>query len=235
MTERGSVQKIRSTKWVFDCEVTYIIYFPALFLLFCWTHLSIICAISLAKTKPIISEPEIHSSQSLDNISGFLVLMSEGLIAALESAHGPEQVNQVSRLCCAHTYMVCIWCHLQLFFPIYPPLPAVCSLLKEIVAMVAAELAQQASIEAAAQSVVDRVRRLHHDVYVSGRQRAVYCSRHEDMTLLIRTISYPLADGALTPTQGTKQMNIGLVHSKQPASTKHSYQGIIGRHAADTL
>lgn len=68
--------------------------------------------------------------------------------------------------------------------------------------MVAAELAQQASIEAAAQSVVDRVKRLHHDVYVSGRQRAVYCSRHEDMTLLIRTINYPLADGALTPTQG---------------------------------
>lgn len=70
--------------------------------------------------------------------------------------------------------------------------------------MVAAELAQHASIEAAAQSVVDRVKRLHHDVYVSGRQRAVYCSRHEDMTLLIRAINYPLADGALTPTQGTQ-------------------------------
>lgn len=78
--------------------------------------------------------------------------------------------------------------------------------------MVAAELAQQASIEAAAQSVVDRVKRLHHDVYVSGRQRAVYCSRHEDMTLLIRSINYPLADGALTPTQGTKQNNIILIH-----------------------
>ncbi|CAG12526.1 unnamed protein product, partial [Tetraodon nigroviridis] len=116
-----------------------------------------------AKAKPIISEPEIHSSQSLDNISGFLVLMSEGLVAALEAAHGPEQVNQ------------------------------------EIVAMVAAELAQQASIEAAAQSVVDRVKRLHHDVYVSGRQRSVYCSRHEDMTLLIRTINYPLADGGSRP------------------------------------
>lgn len=77
--------------------------------------------------------------------------------------------------------------------------------------MVAAELAQQASIEAAAQSVVDRVKRLHHDVYVSGRQRAVYCSRHEDMTLLIRSINYPLADGALTPTQGTKQNNIILI------------------------
>lgn len=90
-------------------------------------------------------------------------------------------------------------------FPICLPLPAGGSLLQEIVAMVAAELAQHASIEAAAQSVVDRVKRLHHDVYASGRQRAVYCSRHEDMTLLIRTINYPLADGALTPTQGTQQ------------------------------
>lgn len=70
--------------------------------------------------------------------------------------------------------------------------------------MVAAELAQQSSLEAAAQSVVDRIKRLHHDVYVSGRQRATYCSQHEDMTLLIRTINYPMADGALTPTQGRK-------------------------------
>lgn len=66
--------------------------------------------------------------------------------------------------------------------------------------MVAAELAQQTSLEAAAQSVVERVKRLHHDAYVSGRQREAY--RHEDMTILIRTLNYPLADGALTPTQG---------------------------------
>lgn len=79
--------------------------------------------------------------------------------------------------------------------------------------MVAAELAQQATIEAAAQSVVDRVKRLHHDVYVSGRQRAVYCSRHEDMTLLIRTINYPLADGALTPTQGRNGCQ-GQLHAR---------------------
>uniref|UniRef100_A0A3Q3LCR2 TGF-beta-activated kinase 1 and MAP3K7-binding protein 1 n=1 Tax=Mastacembelus armatus TaxID=205130 RepID=A0A3Q3LCR2_9TELE len=105
--------------------------------------------LSAAKTRPIIAEPEIHRSLSLDGVTGFLLLMSEGLINALESAHGPEQANQ------------------------------------EIVAMVAAELAQQTSLEAVAQSVVDRIKRLHHDVYVSGRQRATYCSRHEDMTLLI--------------------------------------------------
>lgn len=68
--------------------------------------------------------------------------------------------------------------------------------------MVAAELAQQGTLEAVAQSVVERVKRLHHDVYASGRQRASHCSRHEDMTLLIRTLNYTLADGALTPTQG---------------------------------
>lgn len=77
--------------------------------------------------------------------------------------------------------------------------------------MVAAELAQAASLEAAAQSVVDRVKRVHHDVYVSGRLRATYCSRHEDMTLLIRTLNYVLADGALTPTQGREgHSGIGL-------------------------
>ncbi|XP_035769291.1 TGF-beta-activated kinase 1 and MAP3K7-binding protein 1 [Neolamprologus brichardi] len=122
--------------------------------------------LSAAKSKPVVAEPEIHGGQSLEGVTGFLLLMSEGLINALESAHGPEQANQ------------------------------------EIVAMVAAELAQQTSLEAVAQSVVDRVKRLHHDVFVSGRQRATYCSRHEDMTLLIRTLNYPLADAALTPTQG---------------------------------
>uniref|UniRef100_A0A3Q3WCD7 TGF-beta-activated kinase 1 and MAP3K7-binding protein 1 n=1 Tax=Mola mola TaxID=94237 RepID=A0A3Q3WCD7_MOLML len=142
--------------------------------------------LSAAKTRPVIAEPEIHGSQSLDNITGFLLLMSEGLINALESAHGPEQVNQ------------------------------------EIVAMVAAELAQQTSLEAAAQSVVDRVKRLHHDVYVSGRQRATYCSRHEDMTLLIRTLNYPLADGALTPTQGGRIYPVSVPYSNSQSTSKTS-------------
>ncbi|XP_026215024.1 TGF-beta-activated kinase 1 and MAP3K7-binding protein 1 isoform X1 [Anabas testudineus] len=142
--------------------------------------------LSAAKTMPIIAEPEIDSSQSLDNVRGFLLLMSEGLINALESAHGPEQANQ------------------------------------EIVAMVAAELAQQNSLEAVAQSVVERVKRLHHDVYVSGRQRAAYCSRHEDMTLLIRNINYPLADGALTPTQGGRIYPVSVPYSNSQSTSKTS-------------
>ncbi|XP_061685275.1 TGF-beta-activated kinase 1 and MAP3K7-binding protein 1 isoform X2 [Syngnathoides biaculeatus] len=139
-----------------------------------------------AKTRPIIAEPEIHGNQSLDSVTGFLLLMSEGLIDALECAHGPEQVN------------------------------------KEIVAMVAAELAQQTTLEAAAQSVVDRVKRLHHDVYTSGRQRATLCSRHEDMTLLIRTLNYPLADGVLTPTQGGRIYPVSVPYSNSQSTSKTS-------------
>uniref|UniRef100_A0A4W6CX26 TGF-beta activated kinase 1 (MAP3K7) binding protein 1 n=1 Tax=Lates calcarifer TaxID=8187 RepID=A0A4W6CX26_LATCA len=142
--------------------------------------------LSAAKTRPIIAEPEIHGSLSLDNVTGFLLLMSEGLINALESAHGPEQANQ------------------------------------EIVAMVAAELAQQTSLEAVAQSVVERIKRLHHDVYVSGRQRATYCSRHEDMTLLIRTLNYPLADAALTPTQGGRIYPVSVPYSNSQSTSKTS-------------
>ncbi|KAM4611799.1 TGF-beta-activated kinase 1 and MAP3K7-binding protein 1 isoform 2-T2 [Polymixia lowei] len=142
--------------------------------------------LSGAKSKPIIAEPEIHGSQSLDGVTGFLLLMSEGLINALESAHGPEQANQ------------------------------------EMVAMVAAELAQQSSLEAVAQSVVERVKRLHHDVYVSGRQRASHCSRHEDMTLLIRTLNYTLTDGALTPTQGGRIYPVSVPYSNSQSTSKTS-------------
>uniref|UniRef100_A0A672ZE03 TGF-beta activated kinase 1/MAP3K7 binding protein 1 n=2 Tax=Sphaeramia orbicularis TaxID=375764 RepID=A0A672ZE03_9TELE len=143
--------------------------------------------LSGAKSRPIIAEPEIQGSYSLDGVTGFLLLMSEGLISALESAHGPEQANQ------------------------------------EVVAMVAAELAQQTSLEAVAQSVVERIKRLHHDVYVSGRQRSTYCSRHEDMTLLIRTLNYPpLDDGALTPTQGGRIYPVSVPYSNSQSTSKTS-------------
>lgn len=54
-----------------------------------------VLSFSAAKSKPVVAEPEIHGSQALDDVTGFLLLMSEGLINALESAHGPEQANQV--------------------------------------------------------------------------------------------------------------------------------------------
>uniref|UniRef100_A0A4W4EBQ2 TGF-beta-activated kinase 1 and MAP3K7-binding protein 1 n=1 Tax=Electrophorus electricus TaxID=8005 RepID=A0A4W4EBQ2_ELEEL len=142
--------------------------------------------LSVAKSKPIVAEPEIHGGQSLDGVTGFLLLMSDGLIKALEAAHSPEQANQ------------------------------------DIVAMVAAELAQQSSLEAVAHSVVERVKRLHHDAYASGRQRSPHCSRHEDMTLLIRTINYPLSDGSLTPTQGGRIYPVSVPYSNSQSTSKTS-------------
>ncbi|KAG7257625.1 hypothetical protein CRUP_004937 [Coryphaenoides rupestris] len=88
----------------------------------------------------------------------------------------------------------------------------------EMVAMVAAELAQQSDLEAAAQAVVERVRRLHHDAYASGRQRSARATRHEDMTLLVRTLDYPPpVDGLLTPTQGRTRPS-DLNHSTSKTS-----------------
>ncbi|XP_061079538.1 TGF-beta-activated kinase 1 and MAP3K7-binding protein 1 [Conger conger] len=142
--------------------------------------------LSAAKSKPITAEPEIHGSQSLEGVSGFLLLMSEGLIKALEAAHGPEQANQ------------------------------------EMVAIVAAELAQQSSLEGAAQAVVERVKRLHHDAFASGRQRSAHCSRHEDMSLLIRTLNYTLSDCALTPTQGGRLYPVSVPYSNSQSTSKTS-------------
>uniref|UniRef100_A0A8C5BFZ5 TGF-beta activated kinase 1/MAP3K7 binding protein 1 n=1 Tax=Gadus morhua TaxID=8049 RepID=A0A8C5BFZ5_GADMO len=141
--------------------------------------------LSGAKSQPIIAEPEIHRNQ-LDGVTGFLLLMSEGLISALESARGPEQANQ------------------------------------EMVAMVAAELAQQSDLEAAAQAVVERVKRVHHDAHASGRQRAARCARHEDMTLLVRTLDYPPSDGLLTPTQGGRIYPVSVPYSNSQSTSKTS-------------
>nr|KAF6498089.1 TGF-beta activated kinase 1 (MAP3K7) binding protein 1 [Rousettus aegyptiacus] len=114
--------------------------------------------LSTAKSKPIIAEPEIHGAQPLDGVTGFLVLMSEGLYKALEAAHGPGQANQ------------------------------------EIAAMIDTEFAKQTSLDAVAQAVVDRVKRIHSDTFASGGERAKFCPRHEDMTLLVRNFGYPLGE-----------------------------------------
>uniref|UniRef100_A0A3Q2H537 TGF-beta-activated kinase 1 and MAP3K7-binding protein 1 n=1 Tax=Equus caballus TaxID=9796 RepID=A0A3Q2H537_HORSE len=121
--------------------------------------------LSSAKSKPIIAEPEIHGAQPLDGVTGFLVLMSEGLYKALEAAHGPGQANQ------------------------------------EIAAMIDTEFAKQTSLDSVAQAVVDRVKRIHGDTFASGGERAKFCPRHEDMTLLVRNFGYPLGElSQPTPT-----------------------------------
>uniref|UniRef100_A0A8C5QBD2 TGF-beta-activated kinase 1 and MAP3K7-binding protein 1 n=1 Tax=Leptobrachium leishanense TaxID=445787 RepID=A0A8C5QBD2_9ANUR len=145
--------------------------------------------LSNAKSKPVTAEPEIHGCQPLDGVTGFLVLMSEGLYKALEAAHGPGQANQ------------------------------------EIAAMIATEFAKQVSLDDVAQAVVERVKRIHHDTYVSGGERAKFCSKHEDMTLLVRNLGYPLdevAQPTLTPTQGGRIYPVSVPYSNAQNTSKTS-------------
>uniref|UniRef100_A0ABI7YHE0 PPM-type phosphatase domain-containing protein n=1 Tax=Felis catus TaxID=9685 RepID=A0ABI7YHE0_FELCA len=167
---------------------------------------------SAAKSKPIIAEPEIHGAQPLEGVTGFLVLMSEGLYKALEAAHGPGQANQ------------------------------------EIAAMIDTEFAKQTSLDAVAQAVVDRVKRIHGDTFASGGERAKFCPRHEDMTLLVRNFGYPLGEmsqPAASPAPGGRVYPVSVPYSSAQSTSKTSVtlslvmpsqgQLVNGAHSASTL
>ncbi|XP_016060779.1 PREDICTED: TGF-beta-activated kinase 1 and MAP3K7-binding protein 1 isoform X1 [Miniopterus natalensis] len=170
--------------------------------------------LSASKSKPIIAEPEIHCAQPLDGVTGFLVLMSEGLYKALEAAHGPGQANQ------------------------------------EIAAMIDTEFAKQTSLDAVAQAVVDRVKRIHGDTFASGGERAKFCPRHEDMTLLVRNFGYPLGEmsqptASPAPAAGGRVYPVSVPYSSAQSTSKTSVtlslvmpsqgQLVNGAHSASTL
>ncbi|XP_012590573.1 PREDICTED: TGF-beta-activated kinase 1 and MAP3K7-binding protein 1 [Condylura cristata] len=166
---------------------------------------------SAAKSKPITAEPEIHGAQPLDGVTGFLVLMSEGLYKALEAAHGPGQANQ------------------------------------EIAAMIDTEFAKQTSLDAVAQAVVDRVKRIHGDTFASGGERAKFCPRHEDMTLLVRNFGYPLGEMSQSPAPaaGGRVYPVSVPYSSAQSTSKTSVtlslvmpsqgQLVNGAHSTSTL
>ncbi|XP_029446047.1 LOW QUALITY PROTEIN: TGF-beta-activated kinase 1 and MAP3K7-binding protein 1 [Rhinatrema bivittatum] len=168
--------------------------------------------LSAAKSKPIIAEPEIHGGQPLDGVTGFLVLMSEGLYKALECAHGPGQANQ------------------------------------EIAAMIATEFAKQTALDAVTQAVVDRVKRIHRDTFASGGERSQFCTKHEDMTLLVRNFGYPLGEMSqpnLTPTHGGRIYPVSVPYSNSQSTSKTSVtlslvmpsqgQMVNGSHSSSTM
>uniref|UniRef100_G3U9I2 TGF-beta-activated kinase 1 and MAP3K7-binding protein 1 n=1 Tax=Loxodonta africana TaxID=9785 RepID=G3U9I2_LOXAF len=170
--------------------------------------------LSAAKSKPIIAEPEVHGGQPLDGVTGFLVLMSEGLYKALEAAHGPGQPT------------------------------------REIAAMIDTEFAKQTSLDAVAQAVVDRVRRIHSDTFASGGERAKFCPRHEDMTLLVRNFGYPLGEMSQStptpsPAAGGRVYPVSVPYSSAQSTSKTSVtlslvmpsqgQMVNGAHSSSTL
>ncbi|NXJ87982.1 TAB1 protein, partial [Corythaixoides concolor] len=194
----GTIRGQESTRRIGDYKVKY-----------GYTDIELLSA---AKSKPIIAEPEIHGGHLLDGVTGFLVLMSEGLYKALEAAHGPGQANQ------------------------------------EIAAMIATEFAKQTSLDAVAQAVVDRVKRIHCDTFASGGERSKFCPRHEDMTLLVRNFGYPLGEMSqptLTPTQGGRVYPVSVPYSSSQSTSKTSVtlslvmpsqgQMVNGAHSSSTL
>lgn len=83
--------------------------------------------------------------------------------------------------------------------------------------MIDTEFAKQTSLDAVAQAVVDRVRRIHGDTFASGGERAKFCPRHEDMTLLVRNFGYPLGElsqSAPSPAPGIKPSPRGLCETR---------------------
>nr|XP_033785376.1 TGF-beta-activated kinase 1 and MAP3K7-binding protein 1 isoform X2 [Geotrypetes seraphini] len=92
---------------------------------------------------------------------------------------------------------------------------------QEIAAMIATEFAKQMALDAVAQAVVDRVKRIHRDTYASGGERSQFCLKHEDMTLLIRNFGYPLGEMSqpnLTPTSGGRIYPVSVPYSTQSTS-----------------
>ncbi|CAJ0931377.1 unnamed protein product [Ranitomeya imitator] len=119
---------------------------------------------------------------------------------------------------------------------------------QEIAAMIATEFAKQVSLDDVAQAVVERVKRIHHSTCVSGGERAKFCTKYEDMTLLVRNLGYPLEEinqTTLTPTQGGRIYPVSVPYSNAQNTSKTSVtlslvmpsQGTMvnGTHTSSTL
>ncbi|XP_032746781.1 TGF-beta-activated kinase 1 and MAP3K7-binding protein 1-like [Rattus rattus] len=119
---------------------------------------------------------------------------------------------------------------------------------QEVAAMIDTEFAKQTSLDAVAQAVVDRVKRIHSDTFASGGERAKFCPRHEDMTLLVRNFGYPLGEMSQptpTPAPGGRVYPVSVPYSSAQSTSKTSVtlslvmpsqgQMVNGSHSASTL
>ncbi|XP_054257236.1 TGF-beta-activated kinase 1 and MAP3K7-binding protein 1-like [Macrosteles quadrilineatus] len=74
---------------------------------------------------------------------------------------------------------------------------------KEIARLTVSEFRMQATLMGVAQAVVDRVVRVHHDVYMRGVPEAG-ATRRDDITLLVRNFNYPLPNAITSPTHNVR-------------------------------
>ncbi|XP_075215377.1 TGF-beta-activated kinase 1 and MAP3K7-binding protein 1-like [Lycorma delicatula] len=69
---------------------------------------------------------------------------------------------------------------------------------KRIAEMVVKEFRVQSTLVGVAQAVVDKVVRIHHDMYMSGEERGQ--GSRDDMTLLLRNFNFPLPNALSSPS-----------------------------------
>ena len=87
----------------------------------------------------------------------------------------------------------------------------------EIASMVASEFQVQATLNGVAQAVVDRVIRIHHDIYMttSSDDRRSRCQIRDDLTLLVRNFHCPLAVSSPTGLYPVRKSSAPSAYSSQ--------------------
>lgn len=70
---------------------------------------------------------------------------------------------------------------------------------------------EQSTLTGVAQAVVDKMVRIHHDVYMSGSStpngHSRICGKRDDITLLVRNFNYPLPNAINSPTNPVVRFN----------------------------
>ena len=73
----------------------------------------------------------------------------------------------------------------------------------EIASFVVQEFAVQSTLNGVAQAVVDKVVRVHHDIYMTASDhRKHLCQQRDDITFLVRNFNQPLPNSVNSPTSG---------------------------------
>lgn len=82
---------------------------------------------------------------------------------------------------------------------------------KEIAQMAVEQFRIQSTLTGVAQAVVDKIVRIHHDVYMSGSTASNGQSRvggkRDDITLLVRNFNFPLPNALSSPTNAVVRFN----------------------------
>lgn len=93
---------------------------------------------------------------------------------------------------------------------------------RDLASMVGTEFCLQATIDAVAQAVIDKIARLHHDAFRAG---SMQCQRRDDMTLLVRNFGFSMASRSLTAYSNARRIDTGTDSGTQAtiSSTNDSY------------